>query len=639
MNWILKNKKTSSEKLVDSDCVAGKIASQKRKTKALWVVLFLVFGFFFKFPGFLKLSIALAAETTCVISTQCLDPAFPKCDLVKGVCTTAAVAAASNVAPAAAANAGTPPAVKTVQDGATSVFVNAIKELLMGVFTICGWIFAIAATLFSWVIEPANVSGANGMLNKQAVKDVWIMVRDMLNMTFILILLFAAFCTIFRVEKWNLKKVWLNILINALLVNFSYPIARFFIDVSNVAFYYFVNNLFSSTGTINGSSIFANLGEVSKFGSILQPAQYAKADISYIVAMIVLTFILGMTLMVIAGLFVVRLVALTMLVMFSPVGFVGYIFPATSSYADKWWKQLFSYSFFAPIMIFVMAIALRIMEVMGDENFNSMLSNSSANTTNQSTWIANVAFFIIPDLVLWMGMGVAKSLGIEGADKVVDGVKKGGKWLANAPGHYSGAYGGTKKGWESARKDGKVFGMQNWATKLAFQSGVEGREGKLAAFLSGGKSGLKKYNTNKNETGNKEDIEKGAKAHIDSGKTADEMATIVNKAHPTVRKEIIEHAQAATAYQRMDSEEKRSHLISTLSGPAGNYGDFQEMLNGTAHPSLTPAQVLKFTADQNIAKAAANNIKLGTARKKDHQDLAAFVNKQMKAKIALGVKA
>jgi len=149
-------------------------------------------------------------------------------------------------------------------------------------------------------------------------------VRDLLNMTFILILLFAAFCTIFQVDKWNLKKVWLNILINALLVNFSFPIARFFIDISNVAFYYFVQHLFSqTTGSVTGSSIMAGFGAASNISKLLAPNGYGTDPIAYQIAIIVVLFIMGMTLLIVAALFVVRLVALTMLVMFSPVGFVG----------------------------------------------------------------------------------------------------------------------------------------------------------------------------------------------------------------------------------------------------------------------------------------------------------------------------
>jgi hypothetical protein len=306
-------------------------------------------------------------------------------------------------------------------------------------------------------------------------------------MTFILILLFSAFCTIFQVEKWNLKKVWLNILINALLVNFSYPIARFFIDISNVAFYYFVNKLFSPTGTVTGSGIFAMFGSASSIGEALKPAAFTQFPIAYQLAMIVVTFILGMTLFIIAALFIVRLMALTMLVMFSPIGFVGYIFPSTRSFADDWWKKLFAYSFFAPIMIFIMAIALRIAEELKVENISSMMSHASVNTTGaQTTWIAHMAFYFIPVIILWMGMGIAKSMGIAGAETVVGAVKSGGKWLANAPGKYSGIYGATKKAADDFNKKGKLFGGK---VPLMGNEGREAREARWSGRLTGGKSG------------------------------------------------------------------------------------------------------------------------------------------------------
>lgn len=448
---------------------------------------------------------------------KCLGCPADKYSDTNGTCSLSSNLNSTNLAAEAHPNVSTGADVyKEGTCGATDIEC-IFKKLLVGILNVVGWLMAIAATLFAWAIEPNNVSGTNGMLNKQAVKDVWIMVRDLLNMTFILILLFAAFCTIFQIDKWNLKKVWLNILINALLVNFSYPIARFFIDVSNVAFYYLVNNLFSSTTTVTGSSIFASLSASSKIGAILSPDNYTQYDIAYLVAMIVVVFIMGMTILVVAALFIVRLIALTMLVMFSPVGFVGYIFPSTASYADNWWKNLFKYSFFAPIMIFMMAISLRITEVMGTENFQSFASNATANApAGQANWIAQAAFFSIPVIILWMGMGVANSMGIAGASTVVSSVKKGGKWLANNPAlgmggaawKYSGIPGGTKKSWEDARKSGKIFGIDNKLMKFALKSGLADRESGFAGAMKDGKGGWTKARNRQKEDANKEDIKK-----------------------------------------------------------------------------------------------------------------------------------
>lgn len=562
---------------------------KNKNAKALSVVLFLAFCFsFFASFGLKSANASIYGTTTC----QCyngqekLGDIF---DVPRGYnncvnsCSQKGANAYSydggNITTIGSAqdktNQSTP--AQTLKDALASPLVTSFKILLIGILNLCGWLFAIAATLFSWVIDPANISGNSGMLNKQAVKDVWIMVRDLLNMTFILILLFAAFCTIFQVDKWNLKKVWLGILINALLVNFSYPIARFFIDVSNVAFYYFVNNLFtSSTGAaVSGDAILASWGAASKMGDILTPAGYANYDVAYLIAMIVFVFIMGMTLLIIAALFIVRLVALTMLVMFSPVGFVGYIFPATSSFADKWWKQLFSYSFFAPIMIFVMAIAIRVTEAMGRENFKSFMNHASANVAQgkDANWISSAAFFAIPIIILWTGIGVAKSMGIEGADKVVGAVKKGGKWLATRPGavgkygwKQSGVPGGVKKGWENARKSGKLFGVENPLTRFALKDGREGRENKTAGFMDDRMKGVAKAVEKKKL----EEFNKKVSETKDNytGLHIDELRQ--NLKNPATEKDAA--AQAAQYRHFISDSSRREELKAAIANDTVNYG-------------------------------------------------------------------
>jgi hypothetical protein len=350
------------------------------------------------------------------------------------------------------------PVAKAIVDPVASEFEAVIKGFLFGLLQFLSMIFGMTGTLFEWLLNPANISGPTGLLNKSAVKDVWIMVRDTLNMVFILILLFAAFCTVFQVEKWNLKKVWISILINALLVNFSFPIARFFIDVSNVAMYYFLNNMFTGTGQGSGSSIMASFGETSKLSSLLTPDNYQGAEIPYLLAAIVFTFILGVTLFVLAALFVVRLIALVLIIMFSPIGFVGNIFPAMNKFAGDWWSNLFKYAFFGPVMVFMIVVSLRIMQAMPNDTwFAAAQANSPAD---QANWIANSAYYTIPIIILWMAMGIAQKMGIAGADKIVGAGQKFGKWgMMKMSG---GAFArDTFKAYQARRKQGDAEKMSN----------------------------------------------------------------------------------------------------------------------------------------------------------------------------------
>lgn len=487
------------------------LKNKNKKAKALLAVLFLVLGINFSQAGLVYAQQANSQQE----AFDAANAAAANGTLnLKSGNNTSATAGTSEYKEKGALDTATgqkvyPQGSEKTETCSFGDFKCYFKLLLIGVFNAVGFIFAIAATLFSWVVEPANISGDNGMLNKQAVKDVWIMVRDLLNMSFIIVLLFSAFGTIFRDDKWNIKKVWLNILINALLVNFSYPIARIIIDISNVAFYYLLNNLFIADGAtaVSGSSIFAGFGDSSRLGKILMPDGFTQYDIAYIIASIVFVFILGMTLFIIAALFMVRLVGLTMLVMFSPIGFVGYAIPSMSGYADKWWKNLMNYSFFAPIMIFIMAISLRIMQAVSSENFKSMVSKASPNSpANMVEWVASAAFFTIPIIILWTGIGVAKSSGVEFANKIVDTAKKGGKKIAMK---FSGAeY--LKKNYDAysaaRKKRAEEIGKKRWGGNIGDKA--NDIQDKALAKL-GSERAQKRYDKRR-EASNKDDIKNKA---------------------------------------------------------------------------------------------------------------------------------
>ncbi len=652
MNWIFKNK--------------------NKRAKTLLVVLFLAFGFSFVsfddakaagicesgstektcecFNGSASLSFFPAGHNISDFNAQlttgfCHQESCMQYCMFKFPATTAVkydggTFGTSSIKNSSSAVISAPSLSEQVCGGTLSMFNPStwLQCALIMVLQLVGYLFAIAATLFAWAIDPSNVSGPNGILEKQAIKDVWIMVRDLLNMTFILILLFSAFCTIFQIDNWGLKKVWLNILINALLVNFSFPIARFIIDISNVTFYYFVKHLFASTGTstVTGSTIFSSFASTSGIGDLLQPDKYADHAIPYLIASIIFVFIFGMTLLIIGALFIVRLVALAMLIMFSPIGFVGYIFPESASYANKWWKNLFSYSFFAPIMIFVMAISLRIMQALQAENMSSMQAISGVNAvSDQQGWVANAAFYTIPIIILWGGMGIAKSSGIAGADTVVNSVKKGGKWAAT---NLSG-YGYMKKNYDAyagaRKKRVEEKDKKRWGGK--FGDGVNDKQDKLLAKL-GSEAAMKRYNKRK-ETGNKDDIKDGVEGA--ESRTADELKsqikTSMNSTTPLSDKEKMDYAINAklalnrgAKYESGFEEDLKADMKNNLTTDsrfatlhASTVDLARAEMNFNNHPKNPPTatgtsasaqrnhqiQMAKWTADRTLLKEAHENAK------------------------------
>ena len=557
MSWIFKNKKLPSETESFMSFTENINTSQGKKWKALLFAFFVVvFSQFFAgvaHAGFCYCAANLSTTSTggaildpnrqlfntITSDTACNDKCFgikdgtyyyysetvdatyaKSDDLFKAAMSpTNHAAAVSNPATNASNEASTVEIKKEIDDKAANAAncsasawtiitnpMEAVKCLLYGVLQALGWLLSLAAIIFQWVVDPANISGVGGLLVKPEVKNVWVMVRDTLNMTFIMILLFAAFCTVFQVEQWNLKKVWLSILINALLVNFSFAIARIFIDISNVAMYYFLNHLFSGTGGGSGSAIMASFSEQAKLSVLLAPADFAKAEIPYFLASIVFTFILAMTLLVLAVLFLIRLVMLTILLMFSPVGFVGFIFPGTKTFASQWWEQLFKYSFFGPVMVFMMMVAITIMKASATSGFmGAAAKNVPAGMS--ANWLASASYFAIPIIILWIAMGISQKMGIAGADKIVGAAKK---WGGKAAMFMSGAGAGQK--FFKKQKDTFAAARKKRSDELdkkTLGSRFGDRMNDTQDKNFGGEKGQKRFDKRK-EAKNKDDIKTGA---------------------------------------------------------------------------------------------------------------------------------
>lgn len=338
-----------------------------------------------------------------------------------------------------------------ISDGFDLVF----KGLLLGIFTMIGWIASVAITLFEWVIKPENVSGAQGLLNQPVVYEMWKFVRDFFNLFFILVLLFIAFKIVFQIEH-DFKKTLLSLVLAALYINFSYPVTRVLIDVTNVPMYFFANQMAAGNGSSPGegggyTSVFSSAMSASKIKGILIPGAenggsatiLANSYSRYLIA-IVFMFLFSVTLLVLAVMFVVRLVALVILVIFSSVGFAASIVPGLSSYADMWWKNFWKYAFFGPAAMLMLLVSVRFFSALGDEKtgiFKNLTIAAAGNVSSDPTFFASMALFSVPIIMLWMAMGLAQEFSIAGASSVVGQGKKFSKWVgANASGYNAGRF-------------------------------------------------------------------------------------------------------------------------------------------------------------------------------------------------------
>ena len=87
---------------------------------------------------------------------------------------------------------------------------------------------------------------------------------------------------------------------------------------------------------------------------------------------IVLLFLFAITMFSVAVLFAIRTIALTILLIFSPLGFVGIAVPALNKYANQFWETLIQYVFFGPAMLFMIVVSIKMMAT-----FNGLSANGA----------------------------------------------------------------------------------------------------------------------------------------------------------------------------------------------------------------------------------------------------------------------
>ncbi len=214
-----------------------------------------------------------------------------------------------------------------------------------------------------------GVAQYNDFIHATAVEKGWVIVRDLCNMFFIIVLLVIAFGTILKIETYRYNRLLGKLILYAFLINFSKFIAGFWIDIGQVVMLTFVNgfkdaaagNLASGLGMADMLTLVKNgdpgdINSSSLFNAIL------LAIALLIIAVIV---VLIMTLILL-----LRVLTLWFLIVLSPIAFITRIFPNTAKYSDQWWGEFNKQIIVGPVMAFFLWLALTIIAFNGPTSTN-----------------------------------------------------------------------------------------------------------------------------------------------------------------------------------------------------------------------------------------------------------------------------
>ncbi len=307
----------------------------------------------------------------------------------------------------------------------TVQFANPLYQWLYEfVYSVFTTLFSFAGYLMTFGINSFLLGFGDRYYNDGigfAVEEVWRIIRDLFNLTFIFGLVYIGFKMILDSSDSRARSMLVSLIGAALLVNFSLFITKFIIDLSHVASSVIADGFGEARGDIANAFInILNLettleisqGQITAFGN--------GGALAYIFGLMI--FLATATFVFAAGgiLLIIRFIALNVYMVFSPVMFLGWVFPAFSGTSSKFWTGFLKQAFFAPAYLLMLYLSFRVLYAYstrpGAQSYAAMFSPDPA--TSQSA-LAVLPFFIMAMVFLVMSLSVARSMGAVGASTAI----------------------------------------------------------------------------------------------------------------------------------------------------------------------------------------------------------------------------
>lgn len=370
----------------------------------------------------------------------------------------------------------------TSGNGIAICISNLVYFVMVGVFSSLAYI---AAFFFDLAVQLSlsSTTYALGFINTS-----WVIVRDLSNMAFIFILIYIAIKVMLEADTSDTLKMLAGVVVVALLVNFSFFFTRVAIDAGNLLALQFYNAIDArpigstasdslqsvlSGGGTNGqapaAALASNFTSLASKGetkdltaSIMDGIQvqnilnspsfkkYAEGPQSgFMFTLISLSTIyiaVGIAFGILAGAFLfagakflMRIIGLWFLIIFSPLALVAQAVPQGKGLFKMWLTQLVNFTFYPAVFLFMFFILTKFMKELNEGGnflsavFSQQLVGDSANSFfNILTSIANVGIrlgFVIG--MMYLALSAADMLAKMRKDVTTPWARKSAGWMGN----------------------------------------------------------------------------------------------------------------------------------------------------------------------------------------------------------------
>ena len=366
--------------------------------------------------------------------------------------------------------------------------INVVGGILGAIISGLGLI------LFIIIKALIFIASYSTFIDSGAVTFGWVIVRDLCNMFFVVVLLIIAFGTILNIEKYNYKKWLPKLILMAILINFSKTICGILIDIAQVVMLTFVNS-FASIGSgtmvdILGISDILTMSKEGKdvgFWTVI--GAYILGLIYIVISLVVIVTMMAMLAM--------RIVMIWIYIVLSPLAYLMSAFPGGQQYASQWWSEFVKNLIVGPVIAFFLWLSFAALtsdqitasqqekmlvetqkeqgQVAGDPSQMQGLNNSGSIGTKASSPGALIKFVIAIGMLIG-GLKISQQIGGAAgtiAGKGMAAVNKAGKIGLAGAAAITGvrAAKGIYKNYSSMKKSKREDRYKNTAVNVAGKIG------------------------------------------------------------------------------------------------------------------------------------------------------------------------
>ncbi|MDP1689576.1 MAG: hypothetical protein Q8L47_05645 [bacterium] len=344
----------------------------------------------------------------------------------------------------------------------------SIQCIVVGVNWTIGFLAGVMIMFVMTLLEYALYLNSK-IFALPAVQLGWNFTRDIANMGFVLGIIIIAFATILRSQSYGVKQLMVKLIIAAVCVNLSLSIAGVFMDLAGIPSQFFIDEISKSGEKWEFSSTLAaafNINNINEINGKLSGESFVSDALSVtsllasVFFSLIFSFIILVTLIALTSMFLYRFITLAILIILMPLAILTWVFPGSRGNWGSWLKSFLNWTFFAPISLFFLFLAVYSVRVQGkfiDDAVKAIAqpaANGPAQVIQSSLLIGGgdpvllMANMVLMVLMTMGGLFAAQKMSITGAETGMawakwgaQGILKGG---IKTPAISSAAWAGRK---------------------------------------------------------------------------------------------------------------------------------------------------------------------------------------------------